>query len=491
MRLIFRHIDTLPRLAWCAKLIRGEDHVQVFHGPWVETANDFFCEGAWSGDYLSQKLDTCILMGSGGRTAGNRLLIATPNNTLERLFALNRHGKTLFVSNCFAFVLAAANDNVDPQALLYSVKLASITHGLKGYARFLPTRDGHKVRLYYHCNLLIDSKLNIIEEPKKTVREFVNFADYKAFLLEQVAAIHANANDPHRKVAYRPIASVSAGYDSPAAAVLAQRVGCAEALTFTGARGAQNIDDSGVEIAGRLGMQVHLFDRLDYLQEKNFPEAEFFGYGALELPWAAQLEGKLLFTGFHGDKVWDRNNKKVSPHIVRGDPSGHNLNPFRLRVGWIHIPVPFIGCTSHPAIHRISNSEEMKPWTLNNNYDRPIPRRLLEEAGVERHIFGMKKRAAGLNLPVEGLKERMTKESLDDYMKYYREHWNVFMTMKQRLFLMLRRFNMALQRRHWPTFFIPREIRIGPYGDLDELSLLMHWSTEKIMPRYNIRGEKQ
>jgi hypothetical protein len=502
MKLAFRRIDTLPRLAWCARLIKAQDTVEVCHGPWVETADDFFCEGAWSGDFLSREVDTCILMGSGGRIAGNTLVIAAPNHPLERLFLL-KHGKTLLVSNSFAFVLACAHDHVHPRALLYDVKLAAFTEGPQGYARSLPTRRGHKVRLYYHCNLLIDSNLHVREAPKRAVRAFVNFADYKAFLLDQVTALQANASDPHRQITYRPMATISAGYDSPAAAVFARAVGCTEALTFSQARGGTSEDtaDSGAEIAARLGMQVHEFNRLDYLQEKGFPEAEFFGWGAQESPWAGHLEGRLLFTGIHGDKVWDRNCKTVSPHIIRGDPHGHNLNAFRLRVGWIHLPVPFLGCTSHPSIHSISTSKEMEPWSLRNRYDRPIPRRLVEEAGVERQQFGSKKRGVSIDLHNEGLRERMTQESFDDYMKYYHQHWNAWMTIKQWVCLRLR----ALYRRHEAyngrlsrflkdragmhvnlPILIPRGIRIGRYGRLDILSLLIPWSIEKILPSYAV-----
>ena len=68
---------------------------------------------------------------------------------------------------------------------------------------------------------------------------------------------------------------------------------------------------------------VDVFDRLDYLKEKGFPEAEFYGNGAQEAPWASHLEGKVLFTGFHGDKVWDKHCPKVSRDIVRGDSERH------------------------------------------------------------------------------------------------------------------------------------------------------------------------
>jgi hypothetical protein len=248
-------------------------------------------------------------------------------------------------------------------------------------------------------------------------------------------------------------------------------------------------------------MRVHLFDRLAYLQEPGFPEAEFMGWGAQEASWAPYLEGRILFTGFHGDKVWDRNCEKVTKYIVRGDPSGHNLNAFRLRVGWIHLPVPFLGCTSHPSIHKISTSPEMLPWTLGNRYDRPIPRRLVEEAGVERKQFGIKKRAAGLFIDTEGLQGSFTRATFENYLTYYHTHWNYWMTIKRGVFRLMRALYLRHEaangrltaflkaklgvRVHLPIL-IPRELRITSYGNLGMLSLLVHWSTEKIIPAYLI-----
>jgi hypothetical protein len=506
MKLLFQRIESLPKLAWCAKLVEGQDTAEVLHGPWVETSEDFFCEGAWSGPFRSHELDASILMGSGGRVLGDALLIAAPSHTLERLFLL-RSRETLLVSNSFAFTLACANDNVDPHSVLYLVRLSSITNGLHSYARWLRTRNGIKLRLYYHCNLLIDSCLRVLEQPKKAVREFANFADYRSFLLEQTGAIQANARDSNRKITYEPIATISAGYDSPAGAVFARAVGCTEALTFSNARvltAADDPHDSGEAIATKLGLRAHVFDRLEYLHEKNFPEAEFFGWGAQESVWASHLRGRLVFTGFNGSAVWGRNLKKVSPHIVRSDPSGHNLNDFRLRIGWIHLPVPFVGCTSQPSIHKISNSSEMKPWSVRNRYDRPIPRRLIEEAGVDRHQFGMKKRAAGLDLDREGLKERMTPESYNDYVKYCAKHWNRWMSVKCAIFRLLRAFYLrhqavnsrlaALLERtlgiqlNIPVI-VPRDFRIGSFDDDDKLTLLVHWSIEKILPQYAVETD--
>jgi hypothetical protein len=167
---------------------------------------------------------------------------------------------------------------------------------------------------------------------------------------------------------------------------------------------------------------------MDYLRAGGLPESEVLAYGpttldAVMLAWEQDLPRTMLFTGFHGDKVWDVDNPKVSPDIVRGDASGATLGEYRLRVGFIHVPLPFIGCTSHPAIHRISHAEEMNPWRLGNDYDRPIPRRMVEDAGVRRELFGQKKKAA--TVPMFGAELRgreLSPAALADFNGYYRRH---------------------------------------------------------------------
>ena len=38
----------------------------------------------------------------------------------------------------------------------------------------------------------------------------------------------------------------------------------------------------------------------------------------------------------------------------------------------------------------------MRPWCVGGAYDRPIPRRIVESAGVERAAFGQTKRAVAV-----------------------------------------------------------------------------------------------
>lgn len=499
MNFIFRKVYTLPRLTWCSEIKKGNRSIEVFHGPWVEIADDFFCEGAWNGDFASAEFDTSIFMGTGGKITSDSLLFASPNQTLDRIYLL-KCNETLFVSNSLTFVMAQANDDADQRSLLYDSRLASCKYGLKKSVRSIPTRNGSQVQIYYHCNLLIDSDLCVTEQPKKPVRDFVDYSDYKLFLEESVVAIHANANAPQRHFKYAPIAALSSGYDSPAAAVLARKVGCDEALTFSKARGSKNTSDSGAKIADILGMKVKTYGRLDYLKQTGFPEVDT--YGPCEFAsFAGELKGRILFTGFNGDGIWDKNCQFCSPYIVRSGAGGHAFTELRLRHGFIHLPVAFLGCTSHLSIHRISNSEEMMPWSTGNSYDRPIPRRLVEESGVNRNLFGVKKRAVGVFVEKGRIEPIMTKESFADFMSFCAENWN-FRLAARSLFLRSIRyvcyknkwFNKALSYVIKKTvgitvnlpLLIPYKIDMMTCGYIGRESLLFQWSVKKLMSRYKI-----
>ena len=63
-----------------------------------------------------------------------------------------------------------------------------------------------------------------------------------------------------------------------------------------------------------------------------------------------------------------------------GSVASDSLGEFRLRAGFVHYPLPYVGALHGPAIHAITHSAEMRPWKLGTGYyDRPIPRRIAEE----------------------------------------------------------------------------------------------------------------
>lgn len=391
---------SLPPLAWCARLERKSPVVIVSHGLSVETGERFFVEGVWDGSFAAGGFDqSCLLMGSGGRIVGGRVVLATPCHMLERVH-LARIGDVLFASNSLPFVLAAAGLHLDPGYPDYIIDLWSMVHGPDRCVKSLPTQATARVRLCYFGNVEVDDDLQVVEREKPWPREWNSFGDYRRFLSDGAAALARNAVDEQRRRPFGFVASISSGYDSPASAVLAEEVGCRLAVTFReGVRYLDDnavVDDSGARIARLLGMEVHEYSS-DF-DSGSFPllAAEFAACAdAFDLKlglFEPELAQKLLFTGLGGG-IWARREKPLAG-LLRQYPTGASLAEFRMRVGFVHVPVPYFGAARYPAFHAICNSSEMRPWTLGTDYDKPIARRILEERGIPRELFGQSKKGS-------------------------------------------------------------------------------------------------
>jgi hypothetical protein len=59
----------------------------------------------------------------------------------------------------------------------------------------------------------------------------------------------------------------------------------------------------------------------------------------------------------------------------------------------MHLPIAFLGSRQMDDIDAISRSPELAAWDVPGDYSRPICRRIVEEAGVPRAMFGAKKKA--------------------------------------------------------------------------------------------------
>jgi hypothetical protein len=494
----------LPKLAWCMHLHAGHYIATVIHGEWVETSVDGFFEGAWSGELSDKGFDEAFMTGTGGKTCREGILLATPNHTLDRINVL-RKADDLYVSNSMAYLLAISGEDLNPYFPFYDSCISSIKFGLKGYERTITTNSGVQVRFFYACNVIVSPDLAWNAMPKKSSPRFDNFKDYRSHLDNTIERIARNANEPRRNVRYIPLATVSRGYDSPAAMVLAKAAGCREAFTFRVSRGALTEEDCGTVIASHVGMRVREFDRLEYCSRSDFPEILNSGGPNEFLSFGENLGGKLLFTGFHGDKVWDKNCEKVARDLVRGDASGASLTELRLKVGFCHLPVPFIGADSHPSIHVISNSGEMERWSLHNFYDRPIPRRIVEECGVPRDLFGQEKRAAGVVVPEESLARTMSPTSFIDFQKVRNEHRNTMASFKTHCMKVIKRFvyynegaaKLAARIRFRTglrfikvPFVVPHKLTMLSYGYLGKEAYLLHWGTGILISRYKAALEE-
>src|SRR5688572_1657690 len=168
MRFEFISCSSLPRLAWCAHLRRGSAVASVYHGPWVETRDDWFVEGSWTGPFEQGNIDTALFnAGSGGVLRAGRAVFCTQTDMIERLYSL-RLGNRLFISNSLAFVLTMAGDELDPTYPFYSGQLRGyFRDGTYHKRKTLHTRRGRQVDLHYHCQVAVndDLRLRRIEKP--------------------------------------------------------------------------------------------------------------------------------------------------------------------------------------------------------------------------------------------------------------------------------------------------------------------------------------
>lgn len=500
----YHQLDKLPSLAWCAVIVENQEVVEVFHGPGVETYEDRFFEGAWDGSYEQGDFnDAVICVGSGGKLEEGEVLFCSPSHTLERLHLIDAKSQVI-VSNSLAFVLEQSGSCLDMSYIGHTADLYSIVDGLQKYVKFLPIENDKKVQLFYHCNLKYNSKGQIEELPKATPPPFSNFQDYRQFLSTGLQNIFLNAESPSRKIQYKPLVTISTGYDSPTCAALAKEVGCRQAVTFRKARpsifpSGKSIEDSGVNIAKILGLELKEVDREDYVNQQGVQVGEFVGCGDLggELHMASledDCRNSVFITGYHGDKVWDLHNRKVTPFIIREDSSGASLYEFRLRVGFIHLPLAFFGSIQHPSIHEISHSQEMQQWVIGRRYyERPIPRRILEEKGVGRELFGQKKLAVGvmLSYSIQDMKSKMDDDSFNSFLTFFSKHRpRLPLTTRMHYQLMYRIFTLQdlcirlLNKLGVPhpleKFRLSRHYQSNPCVT----SFLLHWGIDFLKARY-------
>jgi len=418
----------LPVLAWCAVFRQGSEHVQVFVGSRVEVTEDWFVEGAWDGPFAEGGFDYChALMGSGGKISGDVVKFSTPTHYYEHIITY-RSDDYLLVSNSLTFALAVSDDGFDPTYGCELFEFADMrSRGLRKKFATLPTRKGVGLCVHQFSNVIVNKDLEIRHENKVHPPAPVDYASYYAALRGSLKAILDNSTDASRKTGgYRPVAATSQGYDSVAVSAMAKEFGCKEAMTFTNLdpdhRGP---DDGGQAVAAQLGMTVSEYDRNTFKQLPGLVHAEFSAHitGAY-VPLtviADQMRGAIWLTGDAGGWVWSVHAYEHISDMQRINEDGSMLvgvsaGEFRLRVGYIHAPIPMIGAVNHRHIYRITHSKEMKPFSLRQTYNRPIPRRIAEEAGVPREMFGQFK-MAGMVYIIE--RRGLTGDSKVDFDRYY------------------------------------------------------------------------
>jgi hypothetical protein len=385
-----------PRLAWVVQLETRSDTIHVFHGACIEVNKKWFCEATWDGTFCEGGFDhTDIVAGTGGHIRDSGTTFVSSGNTLDRLQFI-RKKEHVWLSNSLPGLLSMVGGDVNPAYSGYLDDLRSIVNGVQNYKRDLETSTGSVSFVYF--NNLVWYRHELIEQEKPGGKgDFTSFSCYRSFLDSTFTQLARNMMDQARKHPFEMLSTVSSGYDSTTVSALAKQAGCTDALCFTEAQ--SGVQENGPEIARILGLNPIALDRKVWRASGPFPEAPFIvgdGIG-MDLPFKAAesiLQGRVLLSGYHGDKVWAKNTEDVSENIVRGDQSGLSLSEFRLATGFLHCAVPFWGVRQIQDLQAISNDAEMSPWDIPGDYSRPICRRIVEEAGVPRSHFGTKKAAA-------------------------------------------------------------------------------------------------
>lgn len=339
-------------------------------------------------------------------------------------------GDRVWVSNSVPFLLAATGSSLDKEYFHYEEDFCSGMKGVRNSSKSTPLSVGRELRFHRSCNVEVDAQLTVNEKTKHSELDFHNYDAYMDSLRKVLRRIKENATDRARKTPYGMVTTISRGYDAPAASALAFEVGCRIALTFNTPE--RYKDDCGSEIARRLGYsEIHELDGEEYLRNTALLEAESCSTGnagtsIIFLPYEKLYRGKLLFRGTRGDSLWARAHKNVNDEqdftsenqLVQSDSA---FTENMLRNNTVIINVPMIGCDRWTEIDRLSSSSEMDTWSVGGDYDRPIPRRIVEEKGVERTAFGQKKTGVGITYHFDTLRRvgrRMSPVSYSSLLSY-------------------------------------------------------------------------
>jgi hypothetical protein len=399
--------SALPKLAWVAQVNRTNRIVTLQHGPFVEVRRSFFIEGVWNGPFESGDFgETDCIFGSGGILSDDSIRFVTSASTTDYLYSAEAPGEVT-VSNSLPLLLACMRDSLDPRCQEYPEICDSIMKGINDYRRDIPTKCGTVRRLMYR-NLDVSAE-KISESDKKMPPSFKSFEDYRDYLRDNYARIVANARDEARTQSLDIWSTQSKGYDSTAVNAMAREFGIDKVFTVSKAKSIHHLahndtgilpDDDGGEICQLLGLNCTRINRHAFADEFD---DEYLYYCALHQNQDANLKEislhvskvGILLTGTLGE-IWYTKHclgKRafLDSEMRRWDLGGHGMAELRLVVGFIHLPLPYIGGRRKTDIVNITESSAMDPWRLRNGYDRPIPRRIAEEAGVPRLAFGQSK----------------------------------------------------------------------------------------------------
>ena len=400
-RFEYRVVPHLPPLFWVARV--RQLLIEVTCGSSVRREPDAFLEGTWAGGPdLRDVAKAATVYATGIVLTDDGPLVITQHHPQEGVFAAAR-SDALYVSNSFAGLLEHTGQRLDPDFPYPDVfsRLGPMKHMdqagepplVSDRLLEVPTLDG-QVEALYSENYLITDDGRLVVSRKPREKTFTDFADYRARIHAATRSLIENAPG------YSPVTTLSTGYDSTAVAAVAAAVGCRRALGLPTARNHGDnavVDDSGAGSARLLGLDFKMFDRLTYLDRDDTPEAEFLSTATtgedvvVVTAFESELARSLLFTGHWGGRMWSESWRPSVRHLPPPELSGNAMTDFRLRIDCIHVPLPYFGALQSPTTSALEDDPTMADYRVGGYYDRPIARRLAEEAGLPRGSFARSK----------------------------------------------------------------------------------------------------
>jgi hypothetical protein len=402
----------LPQLAWLAEFNpQNKGKIIVTHGSAVECTNEWLVEGVWDDDFEKGNFhESENFFGSGLRIDGNSIFFVPSSALTDRLW-MAKESDSLYVSNSLLLILSATGAKLDDDHD-YLKECLPFVNGFTKYDKKFKVshpRINHIFQVFLENIILTNNQITFKDRTKS--HHIKNFDQYYSSIMLVLEKIKSNYICKKRKTAISALTTISQGYDSTAVSSMVKEIGVTDC--FTGQyldrpillnKFQKRITDNGTSAAKNLGMNLKYMDhRRSSISEDEIyflaiPIPKNSSFSCFELSFhslTSNIEKKrnviALFTGSNGDHIWSVKPKFLTNDLTRLDISGLPLSEIRLKSGFINVVIPFIFAKYMTDIVKISNSAEMNPWRLYNEYDRPIPRRIAEEAGVERKNFGMSK----------------------------------------------------------------------------------------------------
>ena len=397
-RIDYRATRAFPKLAWVTIIDEKQTLITVYHGKYVECRSDWFIEGIWDRPFEDGNFhETDMVFGTGMKVTDEKIIFISSSSMADRLYYAFYEGR-LLVSNSLPCLVAHTHMDVDPKKD-YAEFYQSIKKGFKKYEREIPVQDGcEKILNVLRDNLVYSSgKVTIETKPQK--HHFSDFISLHTFMREAFLRLKNNWECPTRENRLTAFSTISTGYDSTAVSYFAAKEGCHSFFTCVSScatgpkflRSKRKIMDDGSHIAGYMGKTCIKFDRHDFKKDLSNELYLFPGMPNTRLtnflPMINHLDRlskpSILFTGIGGDDAWGTEFNDDDY-----DFGAISLSEIRLKAGFIHCP--FLSWLSQfrSLLLEISGSEDMKQWSIRSVYDRPIPRRILEEGGIPREAFG-------------------------------------------------------------------------------------------------------